>query len=66
MIDTEELARRNRLYQQLKGRIGLLPVGQELPCYFDHNGECLVCHESAWPGNCPFKAGNKLSVEVYK
>ncbi len=51
-----------KLYFELHLRFvrdGSLPVGTELPCLFDHNGECLICPESAWPSDCPFKLGNK-------
>ena len=39
---------------------GLLQVADEvvgnvfqLPCKFDHNGECLIC--DCWPSDCPFR-----------
>ena len=25
----------------------------QLPCKFDHNGECLIC--DCWPSDCPFR-----------
>jgi hypothetical protein len=25
----------------------------EFPCYFDHNGECLIC--DCWPSECAYQ-----------
>lgn len=43
---------------------GLLQVADEvvgnifqLPCKFDHNGECLIC--DCWPSDCPFIKSHK-------